>query len=266
VLGTIVGAYVLYYAILNGGLNGAIYGLVFMPAIISLFSVPYVLWRRVLSGKQIIPRYNRSAIVKLLRYSGMMVVTVSTLPVAQIVIRKFIEHRAGWEDVGYWQGVTKISDAYLQFVIVVLANYYLPRLSSKTVNAELKQEVYGALRLAFPVTLAMSMAVYVFKEQIIIALFSNTFMPMREFFLFQMIGDCLKVCSYTILYVAIARAMTKLCIFAEILQSISLLLLAYFFLDVFGPVGITYAYALNYLIYFAIAFFLFRQYISEVNR
>lgn len=263
--GTVVGASLLCYLTFRFGLHGAMYGLVFMPAMVALFSIPYVFRHNLIDLRKIMPRYNRDNVIKLLRYSGMMAVQISTLPLVQIVIRNILENREGWKSVGYWQGVSKISDAYLQFVTVVLANYYLPRLSAKTSKVELKLEVYTALRIALPTTLAMAFTIYLLRVNIIKILFTSDFLPMQDFFLFQMIGDCLKVCAWTIVYVGISKAMTKICVLADVFQAVTLVALSWVFINRFGTVGATYAYALNYLCYFIVALMFLGRYLKTTS-
>jgi hypothetical protein len=85
---------------------------------------------------------------------------------------------------------------------------------------------------------------------------------MRDYFLFQMIGDFFKVTSYVFGYIAVAKTMTKMYIAAEIVQSLMFILLAKLFIQMAGPIGVTYAYALNYAIYAIIAFTVFRRFIA----
>jgi hypothetical protein len=203
--GTLVGVGFFYVAILVGGLTGAMCGLLLFYSASGLFSIPYIHLRKLVPVVTLKACFDTDIIKKLLQYSGALFFTISTLPIAQIVIRKLIEEHLGWKSVGYWQGVMKISDSYLSFVTIVLANYYLPRLSSKGTKEGLKQEVFHTLYNAIPVTILMSSCVYIFRDFIIIIIFTIEFQPMRDFFLFQMIGDCLKVCAYTIVYVAIAK-------------------------------------------------------------
>jgi O-antigen/teichoic acid export membrane protein len=111
--------------------------------------------------------------------------------------------------------------------------------------------------------MAMAIVVFFLKDWIISILFSADFIPMRNFFLFQTIGDCLKVCAHTIAYVAVAKAMTRIYILSEIFQAIFFVCLSFLFLKIFGPVGVTYAYSMTFLLYFIIGLIAFRFYASD---
>ena len=75
---------------------------------------------------------------------------------------------------------------------------------------------------------------------------------MRELFLWQMVGNVLKIIAWLFSYVMLAKAMTKLYIGTEILFSISFVVLSLFFTDAFGLVGMSYSFALNYAIYLVV--------------
>ncbi len=53
--------------------------------------------------------------------------------------------------------------------------------------------------------------------------------------------------------------MSKTYISLEILGSLSFVLISVYFVDNYGLVGITYAYALNYLIYMFVMIYIFRE-------
>lgn len=263
VAGSVAGAGLVYILTISGGLRGAMCGLILMPALMSLFSITYVFRRRFLTTDKIVPCFHKKVTGKLLQYSGMLCVTATTLPVAQIAVRNLIVQQYGWSAVGYWQGVNRVSDAYLQFVTVVLGNYYLPRLSATYNKSDLRLEVYRALQVAVPITMVMATVVYFLKDWIVSILFSADFYPMRDFFLFQTFGDCLKVCAHTIAYVAVAKALTRIYILSEISQSIVFVCLSFLFLKTFGPVGVTYAHFVTYLLYFIIGIIAFSFYVTS---
>jgi hypothetical protein len=203
------------------------------------------------------PIYTRVAAHKLIAFSGMQLVTVLTLPMAQIFIRSLIEGRYGWGVVGYWQGVNKISDAYLQFFLVFLANYFLPRLAETAKTEELKSLVFDLLKIILPICITSTVIIYVTRYFFIDLLFSSTFTPMADYFAFQLIGDVFKISAYTLVFVAISRAMFKVMICAEILQSLMLVLFTWIGTIYYGPTGLVTGYALTYALYFSFALLTF---------
>ena len=83
--------------------------------------------------------------------------------------------------------------------------------------------------------------------------------PMLELFKWQLIGDVVKVASWLLAYVMVAKAMTRVFIYTEIGFSIVFVLSSIIFMNNFGLVGITYAFSLNYLLYFIMMLLTFRK-------
>ncbi len=64
----------------------------------------------------------------------MALITSVTLPVAYVMMRNLLAAHYSWDEVGIWQGVSSISDAYLQFITASFSVYLLPTLSRLTVK------------------------------------------------------------------------------------------------------------------------------------
>lgn len=247
------------------GIKGAMYGLIWLPACTVFLLVPWYRFGLRFDWRYLLPKWNPRKFRKLMGFSLMMLVTVLTMQMSQIIIRQIIETRSGWVGVGYWQAVTKISDAYLQFITVVLANYYLPRLAELRLRSEIRKEVNLAYKYAMPILMIMSASVYFFRDWLILLIFSPDFLPMREFFTWQLAGDGFKIAAYIGGYVAIARAKTSIYIAAEIYQAGMLIFLCNFFVDRYGAVGATYAYFINYSMYFLIVHLVLRSYLNKAD-
>lgn len=199
--------------------------------------------------KYFLGKYNRHEAKKLFKYSAMAVTTAISVPLSHIIIRNHIVMNLGWEEAGYWQGVWYISSMYLTVVTTILGIYYLPTLSQLQGKKEIFKEIYSGLRLIVPVILAISLIIFALKDVIILVLFTHDFFPMRELFLWQMIGNVIKIIAWLFSYVMLAKAMTKYYIGTEVLFSISFVVLSVFATDAFGLVGMSYSFALNYTIY-----------------
>lgn len=257
VLGSILGVFAMYIATKRGGIDSAMFGLLCFSTSTVLFS-PILLWvrhRQHLST--LTPKFNRKVTLELIKFSGLQLFSAFTLPMAHIVIRSFAETKYGWGVVGYWQGVNKISDAYLQFFLVFLANYFLPKLAETRKSEELRNLVFGLLKIMIPVCVVLTIGIFIMKDFVIQVLFSHTFLPMSEYFTFQLIGDVLKIAAYTFVYVAISRAMFRVCVFAEIIQAVILVFFTWVGSFYFGPLGLVGGYATTYLIYFICSLLMF---------
>ena len=166
-------------------------------------------------------------------------------------------------EAGWWQAVTRISDYYLAFVTTVLSVYYLPRLSEINNKKELKQEIKNGYKIVLPIVGFMALSIWIFKVLIVHILFSKDFLPMTPLFTFQLLGDFFKIGSYLLAYILIAKADIKLFIVSEVLFSLSLVFFSYLFIGKFGVIGSTYAFCVNYALYWVAMFFITKKYLYK---
>ena len=262
-LGVVIGAGGVAVGCIYWGIRGAMYGLIWMPVANILFLVPWYFWGLRFKLRDLLPLWDRAKTGQFLQFSLMLLVSVFTMQMAQIVMRHIIEANNSWVQVGYWQAVSKISDAYLQFITVVLASYYLPRLAELRHRHEISKEVWSVYKIAMPVLAVLSLTIFLARDFIILLLFSPEFLPMKGFFPWQLMGDAFKVAAYIGAYVAVARASTKIYIGAEIFQAGTLVLLCYFFVGKYGAVGASYAYCDTYILYFIVVQVALRLYLRK---
>lgn len=184
---------------------------------------------------------------------------------SRIFIRKYIGENLGWHAAGLWQGVFFISEVYLLVVTTSLRVYYLPTLSAAKNKEYIIQEILNGYKIIIPVVALLAFGIYIFRNTIIWLLFSKDFTGMRELFKWQLIGDVIKISSWLFSYLMVAKAKIKIFIAAEILFSLSWIILTIFLVNLNGLVGATQAFALNYVLYFIITFLISRRIISNVQ-
>lgn len=203
--------------------------------------------------------FDRASLLNLSKFSLMALLSAATVPTAQIIIRNYIADHISMDAAGYWQGVWKISEIYLLVVTTSLSVYYLPRLSELLGKEALRKEIFSGYKILLPVVLAMAIMIYLFREFIVIILFTREFMPMADLFTFQLTGDVIKIASWLLSFLMVAKAMTKLYVITELCFISSFVIFSILFLNRFGLVGVTYAYALNYLLYLIAMIYFFRD-------
>src|SRR5690606_35891789 len=154
----------------------------------------------------------------------------------------------------------RLSTVYLLLVTTTLGVYYLPRLSELNAIDEIKKEVYLGYKFIFPLAVLGGICVFILRDWIINLLFSPSFAPMQDLFLWQMMGDALKIGSWILAYLMLSKAMTKLYICTEIIFTVSLIALTYICTQVFGFEGVSIAHLINYGLYWiVISLFIFKQ-------
>ncbi|TLT05303.1 O-antigen translocase [Aliarcobacter cibarius] len=247
------------FLIMQLNLMGALYALVVNQSVIFFVTLVFVVksnWFKLEYFKQ---GLDKESLSKLSRYSLMAITSALTVPVSHLIIRNYIGENLGWDSAGYWQGIWYISTMYLMIITTSLGVYYLPRLSEIQDNNELKKEIFHGYKIIIPIVIVMSIVIFLLKEYIILIAFSDKFMPMMELFAWQLIGDVIKIASWLLAYLMLAKAMTKIFIYTEIGFSVLFVVFSVIFVDIFGLVGITYAYSLNYLLYLFMMIFIFRK-------
>ena len=193
-------------------------------------------------------------------FALMALVSAICVPLSQMVIRSYLSQEFGLNYAGYWEAMIRLSAAYLMLVTTTLGVYYLPRLAELTHLDEIKKEVYVGYKFIFPLAVIGGLGVYLLRDWIITLLFSHAFMPMRDLFLWQMIGDSLKIGSWILAYLMLSKAMTKLYVTTEIIFSLCLVLLTYILTKILGFEGVSFAYLVNYAVYWLVmSFFVFKQ-------
>lgn len=234
------------------GLDGALIALVTNQSVIFLIVIWMLRKHEVIKLENFKCHFDIAEGKKLLDFAAMAITSAATVPITQMIIRNYIGETLSWDDAGYWQAIWYISTMYLMVVTSTLSIYYLPRLSEIDDKAELRKELLHGYKIIMPIVIAMSVSIFLLKDFIIWLLFNDDFAPMRELFLWQFVGNVIKIAAWLMAYLMLAKAMTKSFIITEIVFSFGFVLLSIWFVDQFGLVGISYAFAVNYGVYFIV--------------
>ena len=186
----------------------------------------------------------------LARFSLMTLTSALLAPVIQITVRNVLANKFSWEQVGYWQAVSKVSEAYLLFITMAISVYYLPKLSAITDKVSLKREIMGGYKVLLPVVICASIVIYMLRDVITLLLFSEEFYAARYLYAPQLLGDVIKVASFVLSYVMIAKAMMRTFLLSELCFGAMYVGWVVVLTDAYGLVGSMYAFVVNYFLYF----------------
>jgi len=178
------------------------------------------------------------------------------------MMRNLLAKYYSWDEVGIWQGVSSISDAYLQFITASFSVWLLPTLARLKEKQQLINEVMRALKFVLPAVACASLLVWLLRDFAIWLLFSSQFIAMRDLFAWQLVGDVLKVGSYVFGYLIIAKAALRFYILAEVSQFILLTGFSHWLIPAHGAAGAAQAYMATYIVYFTLCcsvFFVYRR-------
>lgn len=200
--------------------------------------------------KELFGNLDKGITRKFASFALMAVVSAVCVPVSQMVIRQYLSYEYGNEYAGYWEAMIRFSGAYLMLVTTTLGVYYLPRLSELKEVGKIKQEIFLAYKYIFPLALLGGATVFILKDWIIITLFSDKFLPMRDLFFWQVLGDVVKIGSWILAYLMLSKVMTRLFVITEIIFSVLSVVLSIASVNIIGFEGVSLAYLLNYILYF----------------
>jgi O-antigen/teichoic acid export membrane protein len=241
------------------GLDGALIALVTNQSVILLIVLWMLRKHPIIKAVNFKQKFDTPEAKKLAGFATMAITSALTVPVSHLIVRNYIGETLSWEDAGYWQAIWYISTMYLMVVTTTLSIYYLPRLSEITEKAELRKELWQGYKIIIPIVIVMSIMVFLLKDFIIWLLFTKEFAPMRELFLWQLVGDVVKLAAWLLAYLMLAKAMTKTFIATEICFNLSFVALSIWFVNQYGLVGMSYSFALNYTVYLIAMVFITRS-------
>jgi len=248
----------------NFGLYGALIAFAINPALGMVVTWLFASRAQWLKIKFLFGRVDPHARRELAGFGLMGLTTALSAPITYILIRDCITSKLGLEFAGYWQASWKISEIYLMLITTTLTVYYLPRLSEIRSGHDLKSEIFKVYKFVMPIVLASAISIYLLRDFIIGILFSPEFMPMRELFAWQLIGDVIKIGSFVLAYIMLGRAMVKIYIFSEIFFNATFFVFTFFLVDMWGLRGVAIAYAANYSLYWAFMVIFIRREITKM--
>jgi antigen flippase len=235
------------------GNKGVILGLIWAASCPALFYIVAFKYGLKLKYQFLQPIYIKKHFAEYVKYAVMAFSSACTLPLILMVIRNSMADKFGWEAVGFWQGAMRLSDAYLQVIIMMLGSYYLPKIAEKKTKADILVLLLNTYKIVLPALLFLGGGVYLFRDFVISIVFTPEFKNMREYMIWQFIGDFFKILAYVCGFIAVSKASMKLYISAELAQVGLFLCLSALAMPIFGPIGVVKAYALTYAIYFTLA-------------
>lgn len=241
------------------GIEGALIAVVTNQSIVFFIILFFIKKYNIVKVEYFTEKYNKEHAIKLLKFSAMALTSAIVVPGSHILVRDNIVTNLGLDQAGIWQGMFYISTTYLMVITTALTTYYLPRLSEITEKNELKAELINGFKIMIPTVMLLSTLIFLMRDFIINILFTDTFDDMRDLFLWQLIGDVIKISSWLLAYQMLAKAMMRSYIITEILASCSFVLLSIAFVKNFGLIGMSYSFALNYTIYFFIVYFITKK-------
>jgi O-antigen/teichoic acid export membrane protein len=231
------------------GLDGIVPGLI-GTAILSLI-MSWFFSRKVIVGRTYQTASQTIKEGKSMLRMGFMISLSGLLTVcASYVVRIFISHNGGVEQVGLYNAGFAIINTYVGLIFNAMATDYYPRLSAvahddslckKTIN----QQAEIALLILSPILIIF----LIFINWMVILLYSKQFIAVNDMIYWAAMGMFFKATCWSVGFILLAKGTSKLFFWNELIVNIYLLgfnLLGY---QVMGLTGLGISFALSYLLY-----------------
>lgn len=247
---------------MNFGIIGALIAYVTNQSVVFFITIIFLRNESWFKIQNFFFHIDKSDIKKLFGFAMITLAAVLASNLSLITIRDFITKSISIEAAGYWQGIWTLSQVSLGLITTSLATYFLPTLSAIKEKSDISKELKNAIKIILPISFIISFIMYILKDFIILILYTEEFNPMRELFLWQMIGNTIKVAGWLFGYVLVAKAMIKYTVGTEIIFAITFISLSIYFINIYGLVGVTYAYVINSLLHFFIMYYIYKYKIN----
>lgn len=245
-------------------LYGALLALVLGQTCLIIVSIWFFRRSRYFNRHFFIPVFDRKKIELLAKFSVMTLTATLLMPLVHIWTRNYLAAKFSWTAAGYWQAVSKVSEAYLLFITMAISVYYLPKLSMTTDKEQFKFELRTAYKYILPLVSLLALCIYMLRGWVTLILFSSDFSKANSLYAPQLIGDVIKIASYIFSYIMLAKSMTKIYFISEIIFSLMYIGWILILTNYFGLVGAMYAFVVNYTIYLIFTFEIAKRYIRKM--
>ncbi|RLJ67127.1 PST family polysaccharide transporter [Lacinutrix venerupis] len=257
IFGQILGAAITIILIWQNQIDGALIAVVIAESMLFLITLVGILNRQNFAPLIKASNFNFGYVKKLSAYSVMALFSAILLPFIAVKIRGYITDELGLQKAGMWEAMNRISKYYLMFISSLLALYILPRFSEINTIKGFRKEVFNFYKTIVPIFALILAVIYLLRNFIIQILFTNEFQPVEELFLWQLLGDFIKVLSMIITYQFLAKKMFWHYIIVEAFSVAVLYLTSIYFIDAFGVVGATIAHFATFVLHYGIVLLIF---------
>ncbi|MBC7950080.1 MAG: O-antigen translocase [Chitinophagaceae bacterium] len=259
IAGSVVGLIFTVILSYQFGVYGALIALVTYQSIVFIVTLALISKTAKFTWKMFFGKFSKTAARGLANYSKMAIVSLIALPLAQMLVRDFIIDSEGKHNAGLWESMNRISNIYLTVITTSLSVYYLPKLAGLKNNQEIRTEVMSVYKLLIPFLIVVSLILFLFRYYIINILFTEEFQEMQQFFAYQLLGDLLKMSTWVLGYLLVAKAMTRTYITVELISCSLFVVLSILFVNAYGTIGATIGYAAAFLCQLLIMIAIFRK-------
>ncbi|MEZ4797505.1 MAG: O-antigen translocase [Flavobacteriaceae bacterium] len=258
IYGQVLGLIVTLVLIWQKKLEGALIAVVLVPAMLFFLTIfwksKFISVAKLVQFKELSLQHFK----KLSAFSIMALFSATVIPLVTLYIRFYIVDNQGITQAGYWETMLRISNYYLMFVTSLMSLYILPKFSSIDNSKDFRNEVIGFYKTIIPIFALGLLFIYFLRTYIVQLVFSKEFQPVENLFLWQLLGDFVKVLSLVISYQFLAKKMFWHYIIVETFSLTLLYLSSIYFIDIYGAKGATIAHFVTFTVHYVVVLLIFR--------
>ena len=265
-IGQVLGLLVTLLLIWQNNIDGALISVVISPSLIFLISIVGIVNQRNLMSEVKVTNIDFGILKKLGPYAVTALVSAIALPLVLIMVRNYIIEFVGIKEAGYWEAMNRISNYYLMFINSLMALYILPRFSQIHTKEAFRNEVISFYKSVLPIFIIGLVAIYLLRPFIISLIFTDEFKPVEDLFLWQLLGDLMKVLSTVIAYQFLAKKMFWHFVILEIFLFVIMYFSSVYLIDDFGVKGAVMGHFVTYVMHYAIVLLIFASSLFGVEQ
>ena len=257
-IGYVLNIILSFYLIINYHLIGAMIQLIVVPIILMIISL-FIIHKKVVFFNLISIHYVNFSVIKgLLVFSLMNLVSGALTPLSFIFIRYLVQSNLSADEAGVWSSIVRISVFYMTFVSSICNLYFYPKLSKTEIFSEYKAIIAEYYRKFIPIVFLGLLLCFVLQKVVILLIYTEDFLILRDYFYLQLIADFVKSLSLIFFFFLIAKKKIWQFILFEIISLGSYCLGSYIFIEYLKLDGVYYSLIGSLMIYFTVTYLAYR--------
>jgi PST family polysaccharide transporter len=194
-----------------------------------------------------------------LSFGCLRLIQVTINPVNMLLIRSLIIKNIGFVENGFFDALSRISILYTPFITNILWSHAFPIYCENKDNQRLGCEINKFIRLSLVFFVPVCIVVMFFGDIFVNLLFSKDFAPIVNLFSLWFIFDLLRITSWPMNMVLIARDKMKLAVSLELFWNITLLLSVYLLIGRYSLEWVILSYIFSYSIFLFINYLIMNR-------
>ena len=223
---------------------------VFVPSVILLLTYCFHFHKSWHFGQVLFSKPFRLFIFKpVLSFTVMSAVAAIVFPSVLIAIRSLLVAHTGIELASYWEGYSRLSLFMSSLAISSISLYYLPKLVEANTGQEMLRVVLWGVKFLIALAFPAMLLIFWFGNDIISLIYTSSFLETIFLLKWELTGTFLKLLSFTVSFIMIAKKLTTVFVLSELISGFLFLGLSTLFIDLYGVVGASIAFAGTYFLY-----------------